>query len=502
MIRSDEPAEPSAFRRWRLGGHTPAAEYGLALAIAAAVTAVSLALADLIGYRAVALLYLLSVVVSAVRLRRGPIFLLAAASALLWDFLFIPPHFTFHISALHDWIMLGLYFVVAVVVGHLTTRMREREQAERKSELRATGLYRLTRVLAASLTLDDAVGAVLRLVVEALNAPGAVLLRDPGGLAAHPASTLTLSPKEESVANWSYQRKQPAGRFTDTLPDAEAHYLPLLAGERCEGVLAVKPSTIPTVEQRDLLDAVASQLASFVQRDRAIRSVRDAQLAVQSERLQKALFDSVSHELKTPLSAVSGLLDLPEPDCGEIRLAVRRLTRTVDHLLDATRLESGMLQPNLEWCAPVELARDAVSLAASAAAEVRVTSDSNLREVRVDAGLISQAISMLLMNAAMHSPIDAPIELHVADDGGGIIFSVLDRGPGIPAGEEDKIFAKFYRGRGAAPGGLGLGLFIARQLAELHGGTLRAQNRSGGGALFAMRLPINEVMRLPEEHFA
>jgi two-component system sensor histidine kinase KdpD len=267
-------------------------------------------------------------------------------------------------------------------------------------------------------------------------------------------------------------------------------------------VLAVARAAVPSIEQRDLLEAMAAQLATFVQKDRAMQSVREAQVAARSQKLQKALFDSVSHELKTPLAAVSGLLDQAKPDTGEIRQAVQRLTRTVNHLLDATRLESGLLRPSLEWVESVELAREAVDAAVLGGHEVRVTHDNDVPALRVDGGLIAQAVAMLVSNAATHSPRGAPVELHVAQDAGGVIFSVLDRGPGLPAGEEEKIFDKFHRGRGAAPGGLGLGLSIARQLADLHSGTITARNRPGGGALFALRLPAGERMRLPEEQLA
>ena len=162
-------------------------------------------------------------------------------------------------------------------------------------------------------------------------------MRHASGLTPHPAGTLRLSPKEESVGAWAFQKKQAAGRSTDTLPDAEALHLPLLAGDRAEGVLVVKLPRPPTLEQRELLDAFTAQLAVFLEKERAVASGREARLAAQSEKLQKTLFDSVSHELKTPLAAMSAALQQPQPDRAELHQAVRRLTRTVDHLLDATR---------------------------------------------------------------------------------------------------------------------------------------------------------------------
>jgi len=500
MIRSE--AEPEPARRSledRFAG-TSWRELGIATALAVAVTVLGLALVTFTGYWAVALFYLLTVVLASTMLGRWPTLYLATLSALLWDFLFIPPQFTLYITHVHDFMMFGTYFVVALVIGHFTTRLRARERAERKREERATALYRLTRALAASRDLGEALKTVMQIIRESFNADAAVLLRDASGIAPHAASTLQLSAKEESVAAWAFQKKQAAGRSTDTLPDAEALHLPLLAGDRAEGILAIRlPGALP-LDQRELLEAFVAQLAVFLEKERALQTNREAQIAAQSEKLQKTLFDSVSHELKTPLAAMSAALEQPQPDHAELRQAVRRLTKTVDHLLDATRLESGLLQPNREWCDPGELAREAVALAALEGRPIHFTSPANFPPVHVDTGLLAQALATLLANAAAYSPAGAPIELQVISDSEALVFSVADRGPGLAPGEETKVFEKFYRGAGQPGGGLGLGLAIARQLVEVHGGTLTARNRTtGGGARFTVRLPRAEEMRLPAE---
>src|SRR5262249_36237163 len=157
-----------------------------------------------------------------------------------------------------------------------------------------------------------------------------------GGLSRHPASTFVPSTKDESVATWAFQKKQNAGKSTDTLPDAVSLHVPLLTANSVEGVLTVRLATALTLEQRELLDAFAAQLAIFINKEQALEESGAVQFARQSEKLQKALFDSISHELKTPLAAMSVALQQPQPDCAELKQAVQRLTRTVDHLLDAT----------------------------------------------------------------------------------------------------------------------------------------------------------------------
>ena len=499
MIPSEESAQPQRETIEQRLARAPWREFSIAIVIAAAVTALCLAIFDFTGYWAVSLFYLLAVVLAAARLHRWPTLFLAALSALLWDFLFIPPRFTFYIDQFQDALMFGVYFVVALVVGHLATQLRDREQSERRREERATALYRLTRALAASRDLDEAMPKVLTLIKNVFQADAAVWLRDEGGLSCHPAGTFTPSSKDESVAVWAFQKKQSAGRSTDTLPDAESLHVPLVTGDRAEGVLTVRLASLPTIEQRELLDAFAAQLAVFVNKERALLESRKAQVARQSQNLQKTLFDSVSHELKTPLAAMTVALQQPQPDRAELQEAVRRLTRTVDHLLDATRLESGLLQPVREWCDSGELLREAVALAGLKEHAVKISVAKDLPVVFVDAHLIEQALAALLSNAAAHGISNQRIEASVARDDSTLVFSVADHGPGLALGEENKVFEKFYRGPGTPAGGLGLGLSIARQLVEAHSGQIVAQNRAEGGSRFSIRLPIGEPMQLPSE---
>jgi two-component system sensor histidine kinase KdpD len=168
-------------------------------------------------------------------------------------------------------------------------------------------------------------------------------------------------------------------------------------------------------------------------------------------------------------------------------------------LLDATRLESGLLQPVREWCDPAELVREAVAASGLSDHAVWMNIAENLPIISVDARLIQQALGALLSNAAAHGRSDQAIEVSAARDDSMLVISIADHGPGLAPGEENKVFEKFYRGPRTRPGGLGLGLSIARQLVEAHGGEIVAQNRENGGARFSIRLPVGETMRLPSE---
>src|SRR6202043_1334880 len=233
---------------------------------------------------------------------------------------------------------------------------------------------------------------VLQLIKDSFEADASVWLRDENGLPLHPASTFVPSNKDESVAAWAFQKKQAAGKSTDTLPDAESFHVPLVTGNHAEGALSVRLANVPTLEQRELLDAFAAQLALFINKERALEESRAAQVSRQSEKLQHALFDSVSHELKTPLAAISAALQQPHPDRAELKQAVSRLTHTVDHLLDATRLESGLLQPAREWCDPGELLRDAIAQARLKEKSIKVNVAPDLPAISVDSRLIDQAL--------------------------------------------------------------------------------------------------------------
>jgi len=229
------------------------------------------------------------------------------------------------------------------------------------------------------------------------------------------------------------------------------------------------------------------------------------QLAKNSERLRKTLLDCVSHELKTPLAAIGAasqeLLRLaPGPPnaemlrqlAGEIHDGSQRLHRVVNNLLDMNRLESGVIQPNREWCDVRELLRSAIEIERESieGREIRLDVPENIPLVLVDYTLIEQAVAKLLANAGSHTPSRLPIEIDADYKEGALAISVSDRGAGFPAESVERLFGKFYRGDGRKTGGLGLGLSIARGFVEAHGGKLTAENRDGGGARFIISLPV------------
>jgi len=493
LVGDDQNAHrPLPWREW-FAGHP--AGYAAAIGTALGVTVIGLIILPVVGYWTVALLYLLAATIAGSMLRRGPVLVLATSSALAWNFLFIPPRFTLQISRTEDGVMFVTFFVVALVMGQLTARLREREREESEREARALTLFHINRALAAPTSLDEA----LRAALAQIGLETALMLPRAHGLDRHEASNFAVSLKEESVAAWAYQNRQPAGRFTDTLPQSEALHLPLLTGDRAEGVLAVRLPAAPTLAQREMLEACAAQLAMALARDRTVRTENDARLVRDSEKLQKTLLDSVSHELKTPLAAIHAALEQTNPDLGEIRAATRRLRRVVEELLDVTRIESGPVTPQRVWCDVPELLAEARVRADLGEAALATSIPEALPPIRVDAALVTHALAILFRNATTHGAAPEPPLVTAQRDVENIVVDVADRGPGLPPGDEERVFARFYRAADARPGGLGLGLAIARRLVEIHGGTLTAENRPAGGARFTMRLPIGGEMKLPAE---
>jgi two-component system sensor histidine kinase KdpD len=501
VVRAEKTSSPQALRLWRPAFASNFQQYVSAVGVVVATGVLNLGLMALAGPRVPGLVFLLAVVLLALKVGRGPVLLAGALSALAWNFFFLPPRLTFVIANVEDAILFGLYFVVAIVLGQLVARIRAQEQAERRREERAVALYELTRDLAEATSRDEVVWQLISQVNRVFRAAVAVALSVNDKLAAHPDSSLTLSEKELGVADWAFRQRKPAGRFTDNLPGAEALHLPLMTERKPFGVLAVSmPEKNLTLAQRDLLETFARQAALVLDRVELRTAAEQSRLLAESEKFSRTLLNSISHELRTPLaastSAASALAAAATPEqrgelISEIQEANARLNRVVGNLLDVARLESGKVRPRLDW----HDARDLVQTTLRelqrelAAHSVKVELPDGPLLVRLDVSLVQHALANLLLNAAKHSPAGTPIDVQAQHADSNLVLSVADRGPGVPAEWLPRIFDKFFRAPSAPTGGSGLGLTIVKGFVEAHAGTVTADNRPGGGAIFTMRLP-------------
>jgi len=506
IVRAGKTAAGGEKSRWQPALASHLKQYFQAIGVVVATGLVNLALLPLAGPRVPGLVFLLAVTLLALFVGRGPVLLAGALSALAWNFFFLPPRFTFVISRAEDGILFVTYFIVALVLGQLVARIRAQSEADRRREERSTALSELNRDLAEAGSRDEVVWHLVAQVNRVFHAPVAVSLPVGDRLNAHPDSTLALTEKELSVSDWAFRKRKAAGRCTDNLPGAGALHLPLATERKTFGVLSVGlPDKSLTLAQRDLLETFARQAALVLDRVELRNAAEQARLLAESERLSRALLNSISHELRTPLAAsLSAASALEEAEGAspehrrallrEIKEANARLNRVVGNLLDVARLESGKVRPRLDW----HDARDLVQTTLrdlereSAAHPVKMDLPAEPLLVRIDFSLVQHALANLLLNAAAHTPAGTPVEVHAALVDGNLSLSVADRGRGIAAEVLPRIFEKFFRAPDAPAGGSGLGLTIAKGLVEAHGGTITAENRPSGGAVFTLRLPQPE----------
>ena len=508
VVGGDEPTS-AAPRRFRL----PDIQSGIQqyLAAAAVVLAVSLVLYPLrstLGYQTISLILLLAVVLLPLKLGVGPVLMAAAVSAIVWDFFFIPPQFTFAIGLLQDVLMFVLYFGVAAVTGVLTARIRAREKAVRVREQQATALYGLTKDLSLARSQDDVVRSSLDNIRKYFGAEGVVLLSQADGdifTEAHPASTFKTDQRDFGVAAWVYWNERRAGRFTDTLPSARATYYPLSGPRYPLGVVGVHfPSGERlTIDQEALLEIFLGQISSAMEREQLHDLTRKTLIVAESERLYNTLFDSLSHEFRTPVAAILGAADQLEAEAQfsagplaeivrDMHDAANRLNNLVQNLLDMTRLESGQLKIRRDWCDVADLIGTAVRKVEELLQHHRVKIDvsESIPLIQADQGLLEQALVNILRNAAVHAVGATEIEIVARVKENDCVISVSDNGRGIPPADVDKIFGKFYRGQDTKSGGTGLGLSIAQGIVLAHEGVISCANRPEGGAQFIVRLPL------------
>ena len=481
------------------------AEYSLILVVTFLVVSLGRGMLPVVGYVSVGLLFLLAVTLGALWFRRWAVLLMAALSALSWNFFFIEPHYTFFIARLQDTIMFGMFFIVAFTMGHLTTRLREREEVERERQKLTAALLRVTQSAALSADPKHGLADALRTIDDLLESESALVARNddrtlPSTL--HGASTFTPPVQEWDVINWSYVNKQPAGRFTDILPQSAATWFPLQTATAVMGVFGVRlqADSIMDLITRQAIEAFALQLALVLEKEHFIQAINQVEILAHSERLQRTLLDSVSHELKTPLAVIQvsldALADLKNPYLDEIQTASKRLQRVVNNLLQMTRIESAAVQPVHEWCLPGDLVHQACEVVGESLARhpLTVTIPAELPAMNLDPGLFMQAAANILHNAAIYAPEGTPIEITGNLEGGRILtLRIADRGPGLPEDAGERIFQKFYRGPGSPTGGTGLGLSIARALIRSLGGDVNARNRVDGGAEFIISVPVETL---------
>lgn len=473
---------------------------------------------SVLGYRTVGFMYLLAVLIVGILSSLGPVFFAALLSALAWDYLFIPPKFRFIVSEPDDAILLLSYFVVALIVGFLTNRIKLHERLIRQREERTNVLYDILQDIANSRAKSEFLPKVTARVGKILNAECGILLK---GLQTdslvneRSPFSVELSEKEFAVATWSLKSQKNAGWSTNTLAQSESLYIPLQGQTEKVGVFVFKPKANQnlSLEDENLLFSITRQLGLSIERYFIEKRLLEAQRLKQSEELHQTLLNSISHEMRTPLTSILGAASALEDEkmagdkkyvmtvAADLHDAGDRLNRVIENLLDMSRLNSGALALNLEWHDFKDLLGVTVQKLAKPLANHRIKTvyPEEVPLLRMDFRLMEHAISNLILNAAIYSPAGTEITITLRRLKDSFRLLVEDEGPGIPQDALLQVFHKFYRVPGTPTGGTGLGLSIVKSIVELHHGSVHAERRNGFGSRFVVELPAETPPQMPSE---
>ncbi len=457
----------------------------------------------------VAMIYLLGIVVTSTRTGRLPALSATLLSVAAFDFFFVPPYYTFAVSDVRFLVTFGVMFVVAYVISRLTLQIREQAAASRRRELNTATLYALSRELARERKKERIFDISLRHISEAFKSRTAILVADEHGELNVPKkvpATFAIDQKELSVARWVFANRQSAGLGTDTLPGAKALYLPMVATSGVVGVVGISPQNADKLfspEDMHFLESFVNQSAMAMERVMFAKEAHDEHLKVEAQNVRNTFLSSVSHDLRTPLAVVAGaastLLQKDESLNSSDRLELLRtiheetdrLERIIRNVLNLTKLETGAITVNKEWQPLEEIIGVVLNRLSERLKEhpldLKIPPDLPL--VPFDTLLMEQVFANLMENALRHTPPGTPVGIAITPYDADVLIEIADRGPGIPAHEEEAIFNRFARSTDTRMG-TGIGLSICRAIIEAHGGRIWAENRPGGGAAFKFVIPV------------
>ncbi|WAV91400.1 DUF4118 domain-containing protein [Oxalobacter aliiformigenes] len=478
--------------------------YFATLLICAITTLFAIPFKETLELTNIVMFFLLAVAYIAVRYGRGSAILAAFVNVFLFDICFVPPKFSIAVSDAQFAITFAVMLVVALIIGQLTANLKMQSNAAIERERRVRSLYEMSRDLSAVLMIEQIADIAARFLHTEFGAKQALFIADDNDQL-QKMSNATANPNI-ALVQWAYEHGLPAGLGTDTLPTSPCFVLPLKATMRLRGILAIEPGekTVLGPEQHRLLDICASLLAISIERIHYLDVAQKTMVQVESERLRNSLLSAISHDLRTPLTALVGLADTllmtkPEVSAEQkelldaMRQSALRMNDLVSNLLDMAKLEAGTVHLNKQWQPLEEVVGSALS-SCSAFLDKRpitVHLDGDLPLVNIDTVLIERVLVNILENASKYTPQYSPIEISGYRNGDQITLTIDDHGPGLPAGQENIIFEKFERGEkeNATPG-IGLGLAISKAIMKAHEGKISGESRPDGGARFTLIFPF------------
>lgn len=508
--RPDRSAVPAGSVRWR--------DYALALASVGGVAALGAPLLGHLDLANIVMLFPLAVLYAAIRLGRGPAVVAALVAVLLFDVFFVPPHFTLVVSDLQYLLTFGVLLAVALITAQLATGLRQQRDMAERREQHAQALYGMARDLSAALTVDEIARVAGRFAGGAFAARTVLFVPDEGGvLAAVQTSDACPTMAVPAPALRAFELDRLVEAPETPTDRSRAVYVPLKAPVQVRGVIGLLPLAphMPITEgQGPLLDAFANLLAVALERVHYVTVAQRTEVQIASERLGNSLLAALSHDLRTPLTAIVGLADTlsmtpPELAAGQtelvgvIRDEALRTSALVNNLLDMARFEAGGVRLHRDWHSLEEIVGAALQARASLLARHALELDlpADLPLVDVDGVLVERVLCNLIENAAKHTPPGSRIEVRARALAEVVELRVCDSGPGLP----DEMNAEDWFGgvrqtRGSGDGSRhGLGLAIVAAIVAAHGGSVAVGRRDGGGACFMVCLPRKEPPAMPPE---
>ena len=429
-------------------------------------------------------------------------------TSFIWNILFIPPRFSLNISATEDVLVLFGFLSASLLIGLQTARVRRREKIVVSIDERLGFMYFLTTNLFEASGITKIIQLTLDRLTKHFGVQSGIILgnsQETKNLDDFVLGGLLLSQKELNVARWAFLNRRSAGRFTDTLGSSEGIYLPLIYRNINYGILCILPGKNHfSSNQISIFEDVARQLAFVIEKENLNESSRNVRVQQASEKIYSTILNSVSHELKTPLAAISGaassLLEdeiLKHPEIvknlsQEILWGSQRMQGLIQNLLDMSRIEAGKIQLRKDLCDIKEIFGNILTYVERYYPDKKIElsfSDEQLPFVYLDHSLIEQAIKNIIQNACIYSPHGTLITLTVGRLNDQLRIVIRDRGPGLPTDNPSIVFQKFYKADGKKTGGTGIGLTIAKGIIELHNGQLLAANHQDGGAVFTLKIP-------------
>lgn len=482
-------------------------QYAIAVIVVGITTLVCIPISNAQGYHVVSFVMLFVVSVLATFLGIGPILLASTLSSLIWNFFFIPPHYTFHIDKTEDILLFFMFFFIALLNGVFTSRLRRQEKLTRDKEARTNSLFQLTKELSKSVGIEEVQRVTEYNLEKYFDVKSFLILQDGSNVLENRnrlVSEKRLGSKEFKVAVWAYENSKVAGAYSDSFSTCYYTYYPLVGTRIKLGVLSVKMEEPFSDDKQVLWNTFVTLISNALEREFLGELAKKGEILEESDKLYKTLFNSISHELRIPVATIMGASDtlMSHPSNSkihnelnnEISIASLRLNRLIENLLNISRLESGRLSVRLDWYDINDLINKVVS---DLKEELRLFKlnigiQKDIPFVRVDFGLMEQILYNLLLNACQHAPLNSTIRLNAMHNDSLLTIEVLDRGSGFPDSALNNLFDKFYRVTGSKTGGLGLGLSIVKGFVDAHKGKVFAENRKNGGAKFIIQIPTPE----------